>query len=217
MRLILLGPPGSGKGTQAVYIQSAYSICKLATGDILRSEEFKKNSLYTTVKSYMESGSLVPDEIMVEIVSCYIKKEEYSKGFILDGFPRTLAQAKVLDSMLKEASMDIDAVIEIKVDSKELVSRICNRFSCSGCGENYNKEYKPLKKENICNVCGGTDFSYRSDDKEEKIKIRLEAYENQTLKLLPYYKEKGILYSVNGMLEIEEVKKDIESILKLLT
>lgn len=217
MKLILLGPPGAGKGTQAVRIEEKFSIVQLSTGDMLRAAVASGSDLGKKAKSIMEEGKLVPDEVIIGMIEQRIANEDCKNGFILDGFPRTSAQAAALDVMLQDLGKSLDAVIEIQVDDSALVKRIAGRFTCAECGEGYNKELKPLKKEGVCDKCGSDKFKFRDDDRAETVAARLKAYHEQTAPLIPYYKEKGVLFSVDGMLEIDEVTKNINNVLKRLT
>ncbi len=217
MKLILLGPPGAGKGTQAARIEESFGIVQLSTGDMLRAAVSSGSEVGIKAKSIMESGILVPDEIIIGMIKQRIAHEDCKNGFILDGFPRTEAQAAALDIMLAELGRDLDAVIEIQVDDAALVKRISERFTCAKCGTGYNKELKPLIKEGVCDKCGGDEFKFRDDDRVETVAARLNAYHQQTAPLIPYYKKKNVLFSVDGMLDIDEVTKDINNILKRLT
>jgi adenylate kinase len=214
MKLILLGPPGAGKGTQAAKIQSDYGAVQLSTGDMLRAAVASGSEIGQKAKEIMEQGGLVPDEVMVKMIEERIKQPDCSEGFILDGFPRTTAQAIALDEMLDRLGKKLDAVIEIKVDDKALVERISGRFSCKDCGEGYNKIFKVPNKEGVCDECGSTNFYQRSDDNAETVAERLKSYHAQTAPLIPYYKDKGILQTVDGMMSIENVMEDINNILK---
>ncbi|MDB2414251.1 adenylate kinase [Rickettsiales bacterium] len=217
MRLILLGPPGAGKGTQASYIENKYSIIQLSTGDMLRSEVANLTDLGKQAKKIMDAGELVSDDIMISMIRNRIVAEDCKNGFILDGFPRTTAQAEALDVMLREESMGLDCVIEIKVDDEALIERIVGRFTCAACGEGYNNKFKKPAKEGVCDKCGSTEFKSRDDDNEKTVRSRLESYHRQTAPLIPYYKEKGVLKTVDGMLLIDEVTKNIDYLLKRLT
>lgn len=217
MKLILLGPPGAGKGTQAVRIEENFGIIQLSTGDMLRSSVASGSELGKKVKSIMESGGLVPDGIMIDMIRDRISKNDCSAGFILDGFPRTTAQAEALDVMLMNFNKPLDAVIELKVIDDVLIKRIAGRFTCANCGEGYNKELKPLKKDGVCDKCGGLSFKFRKDDREDTVAARLKAYHDMTAPLIPYYSKKDVLFSVDGMKNIDEVSKDVNNILKRLT
>lgn len=213
MRLIFLGPPGSGKGTQAQELKRRYNIVQLSTGEMLREAIRSGDDLGKEVKDIMEAGSLVSDEIIVRMIEDRIEKPDCDHGFILDGVPRTVAQAEALDSMLASKNSAVDHVIALKVDTEVLIRRIGGRFSCEDCGAGYHDEFKPLEKEGVCDICGGTNFSRRSDDNPETVRARLEAYEAQTAPLLPYYREKGLLSTINAMAGIDEVTASIEKIL----
>ena len=213
MKLILLGPPGAGKGTQAARIENKFSIVQLSTGDMLRAAVGSGSKVGLQAKAIMEAGGLVSDDIMISMIEQRIGADDCKNGFILDGFPRTTAQAEALDVMLGKQDKSLDAVIEIKVNDSALVQRIAGRFTCAGCGEGYNKELKSLKKEGFCDVCGGDKFKFRDDDRAETVSARLKAYHELTAPLIPYYNKLGILFSVDGMLEIDEVAKQINAVL----
>ncbi len=214
MILILLGPPGAGKGTQARRIMDQKGLVQLSTGDMLREAVAKGTDCGKAAKSAMEAGELVKDEIVIGIIAERIEEKDCEKGFILDGFPRTTAQAEALDKMLGDKNCGLDHVIEIRVDEEALIKRITGRFACVNCGENYHDTFKRPKVDGVCDVCGGKEFSRRSDDNEETVRSRLKAYGNQTAPLLPYYGEKGILRTVDGMKSIDEVAEEISAILE---
>ena len=205
MRLILLGPPGAGKGTQAAWIKTTYGIPQLSTGDMLREAVAKGTEVGREAKSVMEAGKLVSDDIINRIVAERIDQPDCAQGFILDGFPRTIPQAEALDRMLAERGLELDAVVEIRVDQNALVERISGRFSCAKCGAGYHDTFKPTKVTGVCDVCGGTEFVRRKDDNAETVRERLVAYEAQTAPLLPYYGSKGLVRTVDGMAPIDEV------------
>jgi adenylate kinase len=205
MRLILLGPPGAGKGTQAAWIRDTYGIPQLSTGEMLRAAVAKGTEIGRQAKAVMEAGRLVSDEIINGIVAERIGEADCRPGFILDGYPRTVAQAEALDRMLAERGLGLDAVVEIRVDNDALVERISGRFSCAKCGEGYHDRFKPTKVEGVCDVCGGRELVRRKDDNAETVKARLAAYEAQTAPLLPYYAAKGLVRPVDGMAAIDEV------------
>lgn len=217
MKLILLGPPGAGKGTQASRIEDRLGVLQLSTGDMLRAAVASGSNLGNTAKAVMEAGGLVPDDVMISMIEERIAREDCKFGFILDGFPRTLAQAGALDIMLEKFGKPLDAVIEIKVDDKVLVKRISGRFTCAKCGEGYNKELKPLRAQGVCDKCAGVDFKFRDDDKEETVVSRLKAYHALTAPLIPYYRSKDVLFTVDGMEAIDTVTENINNILKRLT
>ncbi|MBT5459971.1 MAG: adenylate kinase [Rhodospirillaceae bacterium] len=213
MKLILLGPPGAGKGTQAQELERRHNLVQLSTGDMLRTTIGSGSDLGKEIKAIVDSGALVPDEIMIRMISARIAEPDCENGFILDGFPRTTAQAEALDAMLAEKGMKLDHVIEMAVDTEVMVTRIGGRFSCAKCGAGYHDVFQKTKEDGVCDHCGSTEFSRRSDDKPETVKARLEAYEAQTAPLLPYYREKGQLKTVDAMAEIDEVTRQLEAIL----
>ncbi len=212
MNLILLGPPGGGKGTQAKRIVEKYGIPQISTGDILRDAVAKGTELGKKAKEYMDRGELVPDEVVIGIVRERLSQPDCEKGFILDGFPRTIKQAEALDEILEEMNKKIDAVIDIEVPDEEIIKRIVYRRTCKNCGAVYNLIYSPPKEDNKCDKCGG-ELYQRDDDKEETVKERLRVYKEQTQPLIDYYKNKGVLYTVDGTKSIDEVWSQIEDIL----
>lgn len=214
MILILLGPPGAGKGTQARRIMDQKGLVQLSTGDMLREAVAKETECGKAAKSAMEAGELVKDEIVIGIIAERIEEKDCEKGFILDGFPRTTGQAEALDKMLEDKNCGLDHVIEIRVDEEALIKRITGRFACQNCGANYHDTFKRPEVDGVCDACGGKEFSRRSDDNEETVRSRLVAYGNQTAPLLPYYAEKGVLRTVDGMKTINEVAEEISAILE---
>jgi adenylate kinase len=213
MRLILLGPPGAGKGTQAQRIVEKYGIPQLSTGDMLRAAVAAETEVGKRAKAVMDAGKLVSDEIVIAIVSERIDQPDCAKGFILDGFPRTLVQADATESMLHAKDLDLSVVIELKVDDKELVRRVSGRYSCAQCGSVYHDtDHKPAR-EGICDKCGSTHFKRRSDDNAETMIQRLEVYYKETSPLIGYYYAKGRLKIVDGMADMDVVTRDIEAIL----
>jgi len=213
MNLILLGPPGSGKGTQAKRIEQSRGICHLATGDMLRAATASGTELGTRVKGIMDSGQLVPDGIMIDMIAARIGEPDCRPGFILDGFPRTVPQAQALDDMLTRRGLGLDRVILIKVDEAVLIDRLAGRFSCAGCGASYHERYHRPQIEGVCDVCGSGEFVHRPDDRPEAVHARFEVYRRQTAPILPYYRDRGILHCVDGMSGIDEVTRQIETIL----
>ena len=211
--IILLGPPGSGKGTQAKAIQEKRNIVQLSTGEMLRAEVASKSGVGKRAKKIIETGKFVPDELIVELVFNRIKKQDCKTGFILDGFPRTLPQAKALDELLRSQARAIQCVIDIAVDENALVRRITGRYVCDGCGFVYHEEFQNPKVEGVCDKCSGHEFSKRADDNERTVRARLVEYHTQTEPIIGYYEKAGVLSSVDGMVDISEVTKQIVRIL----
>lgn len=214
MNIILLGPPGAGKGTQSDYLRDSYGLEKFATGDMLRSAVASGSDLGKQAKEIMERGALVPDDLVIGVIRDAITSlPKDKKGFILDGFPRTVGQAEALDVMLAELGQKLDHVIELKVVDDILVERISGRYSCAKCGAGYHDSFKQPKVSGVCDVCGATEFKRRADDNASTVAKRLEAYHEQTAPLLPYYEKTGKLKSVDGMAEIEAVTGELQAIL----
>jgi adenylate kinase len=214
MNLILLGPPGAGKGTQAKRLEQTHGLVQLATGDMLRAAVASGSALGIRVKAIMEAGRLVPDEIIIEMLATRIAESDCANGFILDGFPRTVPQAEALDRMLAAGNRHLDYVILMEVDEAALIERIAGRFACRTCGASYHERYHRPRIDGVCDVCGGTEFVHRADDRPEAVGTRLAAYRNQTAPLLPYYRARGILRIVDGMADIDEVTRQIEAVLR---
>ena len=212
-RLILMGPPGGGKGTQAKKLQDRYGIPQLSTGDMLRAAVAAGTPVGKQAKVVMDAGKLVSDDIMIGLISERLDQQDCKPGFILDGFPRTVPQAEALDKLLASKNMKLDSVIEVQVPDAKLVERITGRFTCTACGEGYHDKFKLPKKTGVCDVCGGTTFGRRADDNAETVKARLAAYHAQTAPLLPYYKGKGLLHVVDGDRDMNVVTADLEAIL----
>ncbi len=213
MRLILLGPPGAGKGTQAQRIVEKHGIPQLSTGDMLRAAVAAETEVGKQAKAVMDAGNLVSDDIVNAIVSERIDQPDCANGFILDGFPRTLVQADATEVMLKSKDMDLSVVIELRVDDKELVRRVSGRYSCAQCGSVYHDTDKKPSQEGVCDKCGSTHFKRRPDDNAETMTKRLEVYYKETSPLIGYYYAKGRLQVVDGMAEMDKVTADIEAIL----
>jgi adenylate kinase len=212
MKLILLGPPGAGKGTQAQELERRHHLIRLSTGEMLRATIASGSEFGKEVREITESGALVPDEIMIRMISERIVQPDCDDGFILDGFPRTTAQAEALDTMLAEKGLKLDHVIELSVDAEVLANRIGGRFSCAKCGAGYHDEFNKPGVDGLCDHCGYQEFTRRADDKPKTVKARLKAYEKLTAPLLPYYRDKGQLRTVDAMAAIEEVTREIEQI-----
>ncbi|MCF1434111.1 adenylate kinase [Agrobacterium vitis] len=213
MRLILLGPPGAGKGTQAQRIVDKYGIPQLSTGDMLRAAVSAQTEVGKRAKAVMDAGKLVSDDIVIAIVSERIDQDDCSNGFILDGFPRTLIQADATEKMLAVKGLDLSAVVEIRVEDEILADRIAGRYTCANCGTGYHDENLKPKVEGVCDKCGSTHFKRRPDDNRDTVKTRLQAYYKETSPLIGYYYAKGKLHSVDGMAEIDQVTAEIETVL----
>lgn len=213
MKLILLGPPGAGKGTQAQQLAKKHGFIQLSTGEMLRTATRARTEVGLKAKAVMDQGELVPDDIVVGIIAERIMQPDCKNGFILDGFPRTLQQAAALDRMLADKGERMDAVIELKVDYNRLVERIIGRYACANCGEGYHDRFKRPKVRGVCDVCAGTEFTRRADDNAETVTTRMMAYYRDTSPLIGYYFCKGSLRSVDGMAPIDEVAVAIEGIL----
>ena len=212
MNIILLGPPGAGKGTQARILVDERGMIQLSTGDMLREAKDSGTEMGKKVAAIMDAGELVTDEIVIGLIEERLEGDQ-AGGFIFDGFPRTLAQADALGALLKKHGAKLDAVVEMRVDDDALVSRITARSTCGTCGEGYNDISKPIPADGKCANCGGTDFKRRADDNEESLRTRLMEYYKKTSPLIGYYHAKGDLQSVNGLGEIDEVKAEIAGVL----
>jgi adenylate kinase len=217
MRLVLLGPPGAGKGTQAERIAAKYDIPHLSTGEMLREAVAANSELGRRAKAIMDAGQLVPDDVMNGLVAERIAQPDAARGFVLDGFPRTLAQARALDDLLEQRGQRLEAVVEFAVDDDALVDRISGRFACARCGAGYHDRFKPPKAKGVCDVCGSREFVRREDDNANTVRARLKAYHAQTAPLLPYYRDQGMLAAVDGMAEIDGVSSAVFKTIDALT
>lgn len=213
MNIVLLGPPGAGKGTQAKRLQTKHNMVQLSTGEMLRQVVATGSELGQEAKRVMDAGQLMPDALMIQLISERIDRD-CGDGFILDGFPRTVPQAESLDQMLTEKGLKLDVVIEMKVDEEAMIARITGRYSCEACGAGYHDAFQLPQVAGVCDACGGTEFLRRADDNEETVRARMAAYQRQTAPILPYYGDKGILRSIDGMASIEEIAGQIEALLE---
>ena len=213
MNLILMGLPEAGIGTQAEKIIAEYQIPQISTGDMFRAAIANQTALGLKAKEYMDRGDLVPDEVTNGIVKERLAQDDTKNGFLLDGFPRTLDQAKALDEMLADLGKKIDAVIDINVPEEVLVERLTGRYMCRSCGASFHKVFKPTKVEGTCDRCGGHEFYQRDDDKPETVKNRLAVNIKNSEPILAYYKEQGLLKSIDGNRDIDAVFKDVQAII----
>jgi adenylate kinase len=214
VNIILLGPPGAGKGTQAKQIEDRHGMKQLSTGDMLRAAVAAGTETGLKAKEVMDRGEFVSDAIVVGIIADRLDAPDVKKGFILDGFPRNTAQAEALDTMLTGKGLKLDAVIEMKVDDEALVERITGRYTCANCGKGYHDRFERPKVSGVCDVCGGTQFTRRADDNEKTVRDRLSIYNKQTAPLVAYYRERGKLKTIDGMADIAQVTRQVEDVLK---
>jgi adenylate kinase len=212
MKLLIMGRPGAGKGTQAANIKEYYNIPHISTGDMFRAAIKNQTKLGVTAKSYMDKGLLVPDEVTIGIVQERLLEDDCKNGFLLDGFPRTIAQAEALETFLKENGIVLDAVLDVNVPAEILVRRMVGRRVCKGCGATFHVEFNAPKQEGICDVCG-TPLIQRADDTYETANSRLEVYDNNTAPLLDFYNTRGLLKTVNGDQALDKVFEDIKNVL----
>lgn len=213
MQIVLFGPPGAGKGTQAKFLTETLNVPHISTGDILRENVKKGTALGLKAKSFMDKGELVPDMLLIDLIKDRLSQPDTKKGYLLDGFPRTIPQAKALDEILDDMNRKLDSVVNIDVGSAELVRRLSGRRICRSCGASYHVIFNPSKAKDICDSCGG-ELYQRADDREEAIKNRLNVYLKQTQPVLDYYKKKNILIDIDGEREIDEISVDIKNALR---
>ncbi len=214
VNLILVGAPGSGKGTQAKRLEEKHGLPQVSTGDILRAAKREGTPLGLEAKKYMDEGNLVPDDLIVGIIAERLTRDDTKKGFVLDGFPRTLAQAEALDAMLSKNGMTLTKVIVIAVPDDSIVERITGRRSCKNCDAVYHVKFSPTWKEGVCDNCGSTDLYQRIDDTEEKVRVRLDVFHGQTGAVIPFYEDKGLVAKVDGLGTPDAVFQAIERIVE---
>lgn len=208
IRVVLLGPPGAGKGTQAKLLQEMFEGCQISTGDNLRKAVAEKTALGKKAASYIDRGALVPDELILELVAQRIKEKDCADGFILDGFPRTVAQADGLQQILKSLGLELDSVLSVQVPTQVIVERLSGRRTCKDCGAMYHVDFGPSKKAGVCDHCDGALYQ-RKDDSPETIEARLKVYENQTAPLVNYYKQQGLLRDIDGVGSVPEIQQRV--------
>lgn len=213
VRIILIGPPGGGKGTQAKLLQDKYGIVQLSTGDILRAAVKAGTAVGLEAKAVMEIGQLVSDDIVIRIIADRIKESDCLNGFILDGFPRTVAQAEALDDLLTVQKLILNRVIEVHVPDEILIQRITGRFACALCGVGYHDVFQRPRREGTCDSCGSSEFIRRKDDNKETVQLRLQTYRAQTTPLFPYYEGRGLLQVIDGTMSVKNVAQQLEKVL----
>ncbi len=212
IRVILLGPPGAGKGTQAKLLQEHFTACKISTGDILRTAVAQRSHLGKAAEQYIQRGDLVPDNLIVGIVEDRLRQKDCANGFILDGFPRTIPQAESLDALLQASGRSLDGVLSVCVPKAVIVERLAGRRTCSNCGALYHVTFEPPKTPGVCDRCGG-DLYQRVDDREETVAARIDVYQRQTRPLESYYRDRGLLRDVDGLGEVDQIRRRISNAL----
>jgi len=212
MNLILMGPPGAGKGTQAKRLEANHGIVQLSTGEMLRAEVASGSEIGRKAKQAMGAGKLVSDDLIIAMLSARIEKDDCRKGFILDGFPRTARQAEALDKMLKAKKMKIDHVIELSVDDGVVIRRITGRYTCAKCGAGYHDEFQKPARAGVCDRCGGREFNRRADDNADTVRARLKAYHSETAPVITHYRKLGVMESVDGMAAIDTVTAAVNDV-----
>jgi len=210
--VVLLGPPGAGKGTQAKLLQEEFAACQISTGDILRQAVAQQTPLGQEAAQYINRGALVPDDVIVNLVAERLKQKDCEKGFILDGFPRTIAQAESLDAILKRMNLSLNGVLSVQVPEQVIIERLAGRRTCKSCGALSHVVFNPPKKAGVCDRCGGELFQ-RDDDREETIAHRLKVYESQTAPLADYYRERGLLRAIDGVGAIDQIRTRVNEAL----
>lgn len=211
-RVVLLGPPGAGKGTQAKLLQEKFAACQISTGDILRKAVTEKTPLGQEAAQYIDRGALVPDDVIVKLVAERLKEKDCEKGFILDGFPRTIPQAESLDTILKEMGLSLNRVLSVQVPRAVVIERLAGRRNCKNCGALSHMVFNPPKKAGVCDRCGG-ELYQRHDDEEETVANRLKVYEKQTAPLVNYYRERNLLREIDGVGAVDEIRGRVLSAL----
>jgi adenylate kinase len=205
LRVVLLGPPGAGKGTQAKLLREEFEACQVSTGDILRKAVADQSPVGKEAAEYINRGALVPDSVIIKLVAERLKENDCRNGFILDGFPRTIPQAQSLEAILKEMGLALQRVLLVQVPAGLIVERLAGRRTCRGCGAPYHRSFDPPKREDVCDRCGGA-LLQRDDDREETVRARLDVYDTQTLPLVDYYRQRGILREIDGVGKVEDIQ-----------
>jgi adenylate kinase len=208
LRIILLGPPGAGKGTQAKLLQEEFNACQVSTGDILRKAVAEQSPVGKEAAEYINRGALVPDSVIVKLVAERLNDKDCRKSFILDGFPRTIPQAQSLEEILKKMGLGLDHVLLMQVPPELIVERLAGRRTCKGCGATYHRSFDAPKQEGVCDRCGGG-LRQRDDDREETVRARLGVYDAQTAPLVDYYRQRGILREIDGVGKVEDIQKRV--------